>query len=34
MDPSSRLWTAGIFAVLLAGIPVYRIFVVGREKRA
>jgi hypothetical protein len=26
-DTGSRAWTAGIFAVLLAGIPIYMIFV-------
>ena len=30
---ANRNWTAGIFAVILLGIPVYRIFVVGRESR-
>ena len=33
IDPSSRYWALGIFAVLLAGIPVYR-FTVGRPGRA
>ena len=32
MDESSRAWTAGIFAVLLAGIPVFHI-TVGNRKR-
>lgn len=27
VDPSSRMWAAGIFAVLLAGIPVYKLTV-------
>lgn len=33
VDRGSRLWTAGIFAVLLAGVPVYRLFVVGKKPR-
>lgn len=33
MDEGSRLWTAGIFAVLLAGIPVYRILVARPRRR-
>jgi len=32
VDPDSRLWVVGIFAVLLAGIPVYRL-TVGRRQR-
>lgn len=32
-DEGSRVWTAGIFVVLLLGIPVYRVFVVGRGGR-
>jgi amino acid transporter len=32
IDPTSRMWTFGIFAVLLAGIPVY-LLTVGKEFR-
>lgn len=32
-DASSRAWTAGIFAVLLAGIPIYLLFVARRGGR-
>jgi L-asparagine transporter-like permease len=31
LDPEGRPWVAGIFAVLLLGIPVFKLFV---EKRA
>lgn len=30
LDPGTRLWTLGIFAVLLLGIPVFHLFVKGR----
>lgn len=33
LDPSSRLWALGIFAVILAGIPVYRLTVLRKERR-
>jgi amino acid transporter len=31
LDPGTRMWTIGIFGVLLLGIPVFKVFV---EKRA
>jgi L-asparagine transporter-like permease len=33
LEPSSRAWTFGIFAVLLAGVPVYWLTVARRERR-